>query len=100
MSDSICDGRVVFYNYALKNSEGKVVEENYGAPFAYVHSKKHRIIAGVFRALEGHRTGDRFQLRVPPAGAYGSRDASLVKSLHINGTGRLFAGYKPGQAFD
>lgn len=70
---------VVSFDYTLTAPDGKVIDSNEGSgPLAYIHGQG-QIIPGLEDALEGHSTGDNFQVIVSPDRAYGVRDAALVQ---------------------
>lgn len=71
---NISKDKVVFIHYTLRDEEGRVLDSNVGdEALPYLHGHGN-LIAGLEEALEGHATGDRFEVTVPPEEAYGERD--------------------------
>lgn len=71
---NISKDKVVFIHYTLRDEEGQVLDSNVGdEALPYLHGHGN-LIAGLERALAGRGTGDRFEVTVPPAEAYGERD--------------------------
>lgn len=69
---------VVTIDYTLTNGMGEVLDTSDGRePLAYLHGAGN-IIRGLEKALDGKKTGDTFQVTIPPADAYGERDESQV----------------------
>src|SRR5690606_30724137 len=60
---------------------GKVLDSSDGQePLSYLHGAGN-IIPGLERALVGKSVGDKLNVAVPAAEAYGERDASMVQEL-------------------
>jgi FKBP-type peptidyl-prolyl cis-trans isomerase SlyD len=73
--------KVIFIHYTLTNDAGKVIDSSSGhEPMAYLHGSGN-IVAGLERALEGRRIGDKFQVSVAPADGYGERDEALLQQV-------------------
>ena len=77
----IAKERVVLFHYTLKNDEGEVLDTSEGeAPMAYLHGELN-IVEGLEKAMEGKEAGDKFDVSVEPAEAYGEYDESLVQPI-------------------
>jgi FKBP-type peptidyl-prolyl cis-trans isomerase SlyD len=79
---NIAEDTVVTLHYTLKNEGGEVLESSSvsGEPLSYLHGTGS-IIPGLETALEGRLVGDKFQVSIPPAQAYGERVESLVQRI-------------------
>ena len=75
---NISKDKVVYIHYTLRDEEGQVLDSNVGGDaLAYLHGHGN-LIAGLEEALEGRTTGERFEVSVPPAKAYGERDPAGI----------------------
>jgi FKBP-type peptidyl-prolyl cis-trans isomerase SlyD len=87
--------RVVTIHYTLRNDASEVLDSSAGGePLAYIQGHGN-IVAGLEKALEGRRSGDRFSVTVPPAEGYGVRDPALVQRLPrrtLQGAGEIQRG--------
>ena len=118
---AVSDGMVVTINYALRNSEGDLLDASgEGEPLSYLHGAGN-IVPGLERELSGKQTGDKVHAVVPPAEGYGERsgpgpqpvprerfpdDTDLVEGMQIlasGPSGQSFAlwvvGVDDGQVF-
>jgi FKBP-type peptidyl-prolyl cis-trans isomerase SlyD len=78
---SITQDQVVSIHYTLKDDEGTVIDRSAeGEPLAYLHGHGN-LIPGLERELTGRNTGDRLQVRIAPADAYGEYDRALVQQV-------------------
>lgn len=75
--DRIARNKVVFFNYLIKDEQGRTLERN-DLPIGYVHGCGSHLIAKVERALEGHAPGDLVTVPVSPAEGFGERDPDLT----------------------
>jgi FKBP-type peptidyl-prolyl cis-trans isomerase SlyD len=74
----IAKDRVVCMDYTIRLSNGQVVESSVGhEPLTYMHGRR-QIVPGVEKAIEGLEAGALTEVVVPPAEAYGERDAAGV----------------------
>lgn len=72
---------VALFHYTLKNDGGEILDTSEGeAPMAYLHGE-HNIVEGLENAMEGKEAGDKFEVTVEPAEAYGEYDESLVQPI-------------------
>jgi FKBP-type peptidyl-prolyl cis-trans isomerase SlyD len=77
----ISKDKVVTIDYTLKDDVGDVIDSSQDqAPLAYIHGVG-AIIPGLEQALEGKSAGDRIEVTIPPAEAYGERDDSLCQEV-------------------
>ena len=73
--------RVALFHYTLKNDGGEILDTSEGeAPMAYLHGE-HNIVEGLENAMEGKEAGDKFEVIVEPAEAYGEYDENLVQPI-------------------
>mgnify|MGYP000843841379 CR=1 FL=1 len=78
---NIANNCVASFHYTLTDSTGKVLDSSEGLePLAYLHGAGN-IIPGLERALTDKTVGDKLNVSVPAAEAYGERDANLVQEL-------------------
>ena len=72
---------VALLEYTLKNDSGELLDASEdGQPLAYVHGHDS-LIPGLERELEGKRSGDSFEVRIPPEEAYGQRNEELIHAV-------------------
>lgn len=75
----IAKNKVVSINYLLKDNASNVIDSSEGGePLAYIHGIGN-IIPGLENALSGKSKGDRVEVTVAPAEAYGERDEALTQ---------------------
>jgi FKBP-type peptidyl-prolyl cis-trans isomerase SlyD len=78
---SVAQDQVVSINYTLKNDAGDVIDASTaGEPLAYLHGHGN-LIAGLERELTGKSPGDKLQVKVAAADAYGEYDPQLVQRV-------------------
>lgn len=72
---------VVSFHFTLKNDEGTVLETSVGQdPLVYLHGTGS-IVPGLEEELTGKRSGEKFNVVLPPEKAYGNRDERLVQRI-------------------
>ncbi len=72
---------VVTMHYTLTDDKGGLIQTSADAePFAYLHGSGN-IIKGLESALEGKKAGEKVQVHIEPADAYGERDDSRIQSV-------------------
>lgn len=77
----IAPDAVVSIHYTLTNDAGETLDSSAGGePLAYLHGKGN-LIPGLEKALVGKQTGDKLQVKVPPAEAYGEYDKGLLQNV-------------------
>lgn len=75
----IANDKAVLLNYTLKDTEGAVLESSVDAdPLAYLHGHGN-IIVGLEKELAGKAVGDKLEVTVVPAEAYGERSDDMVQ---------------------
>lgn len=78
----IAKNTVVAFDYTLKNPQGKILDSSAGnEPLEYLHGAGN-IIPGLEKALVGLTAGDKKNVRVAPADAYGIVDPNLVIKIN------------------
>lgn len=78
---NITDNCVASFHYTLTDSTGKVLDSSEGQePLSYLHGAGN-IIPGLEKALLGKTTGDKLNVAVTAAEAYGERDNTMVQEL-------------------
>ncbi len=77
----IAKEHVALFHYTLKNDDGEVMDSSEGeAPMAYLHGEMS-IVEGLENAMEGKQAGDKFDVSIEAAEAYGEYDESLVQPI-------------------
>ncbi|HIE40141.1 MAG TPA: peptidylprolyl isomerase [Thiomicrorhabdus sp.] len=71
---------VVQIEYTLTNAEGEVMDASNGNPLAYLHGHSN-LIPGLEAELEGKQKGDKFNITIPAAQAYGERVDALIQTV-------------------
>lgn len=72
-------------HYHLTDSEKNVLDSSKGRePLAYIHGIGN-IIPGLEKALTGKQVGDKIEVVVEPAEAYGERDENLMQVVPKSG---------------
>lgn len=78
---NISNDCVASFHYTLTDNTGKVLDSSSGQePLSYLHGA-HNIIPGLESALEGKTVGDKLNVAVPAADAYGLRNDALMQEL-------------------
>lgn len=78
---NISDNCVASFHYTLTDSSGKVLDSSDGQePLSYLHGASN-IIPGLEEALLGKTVGDKLQVAVPAAQAYGVHNQELIQEL-------------------
>ena len=94
---SISPDQVVSIHYILRDDAGTVIDRSAaGEPLAYLHGRG-QLIAGLERELTGRSAGDRLQVTIAPADAYGEYDRELVQRVPrraLKGVGDLRVGMR------
>lgn len=81
---NISENCVASFHYTLTDSTGKVLDTSEGQePLSYLHGAGN-IIPGLEDALVGKTVGDKLNVSVVAAQAYGLRDDSMVQELPSN----------------
>lgn len=78
---NISDNCVASFHYTLTDSSGKVLDSSDGQePLSYLHGASN-IIPGLEEALLGKTVGDKLQVAVSAAQAYGVHNQELIQEL-------------------
>ncbi|MBN8741535.1 MAG: peptidylprolyl isomerase [Lysobacterales bacterium 69-70] len=88
--------KVVSFHYTVTGEDGETVDNSRdrGQPLAVLLGHGN-IIPGLERALEGRAVGDKFQVEVEPADAYGPRNPDAkqrVPKKYFQGAAKLKVG--------
>ena len=67
---------VVAMHYTLTDNDGKVIDESGDTPLEYLQGHNN-IIAGLEKAMEGRKKGDKFKVSIPPEEAYGAYEKEM-----------------------
>lgn len=90
--------KVVSIHYKLTNSEGNVLDSSEGRePLAYIQGKQN-IIPGLENALAGKEAGEKLNVTVPPAEAYGEKSLELIQEIPREAFGEVEE-LQPGMQF-
>ncbi|MCZ8132063.1 MAG: peptidylprolyl isomerase [Steroidobacteraceae bacterium] len=93
----VATDKVVVIHYTLKNDAGEVLDSSDGSePLAYIHGNGN-IIPGLEEALEGKAAGDKLQVKIEPAKAYGEHNPELIQNVPkraFQGVGNVQAGMR------
>ena len=72
---------VVTIDYTLTDTTGQLIDSSKGKdPLPYIHGHA-AIIPGLERALDGKSVGDRIQVTIAPADAYGEKDPKMISKM-------------------
>ncbi|HEU4483978.1 MAG TPA: peptidylprolyl isomerase [Povalibacter sp.] len=86
---------VVSIHYTLTNDAGETLDSSAGSePLVYLHGNGN-LIPGLEKALEGKQPGDKLQVKIAPADAYGEFDKSLIQQVPMRsfkGVGKVQVG--------
>ena len=75
----VTDKAAVSFHYTLTNTNGEQLDSSRGEePLAYLHGAGN-IIAGLEAAMTGKSVGDKFNVTIPPAEAYGELVPDMVQ---------------------
>lgn len=95
------ENSVVSFHYTLSEVEGEQLEASDRAhPMSYLYGHGN-ILAGLERAMKGKQTGDKFQITLSPAEAYGARQENAEQRIaikHVVTQGKRKPVLRPGMA--
>ena len=77
---AIENNSVVSMHYVLTNDAGEQLDSSENGPLTYLHGHSN-IIPGLESALTGKAVGDKLNVDVEPAEAYGVRSEELVQEV-------------------
>ncbi len=75
---NIVKNTVVTLTYIVKDADGNLLEES-NEPVSYLHGDYDNIFPLVERALDGKTTGEKVEMKLQPADAFGEFDETLVR---------------------
>jgi len=75
---NIVKDTVVTITYIVRDLEGTLLEES-NEPVSYLHGGYDNIFPMVEEALEGKAVGEKIDLKLQPADAFGEYEESLVR---------------------
>lgn len=75
---NICKDTVVTISYLVHDLDGTLLEAS-DDPVSYLHGGYDNIFPAVEAALEGRALGDKIDLKLQPADAFGEYDEELVR---------------------
>ncbi len=76
----IAENSVATIDYTLKDDEDVVIDQSSDGNFAYLHNGQN-IIPGLEAALLGKAAGDKVEVTVEPAQAYGEKDLAQIQRV-------------------
>ena len=74
----IIKNTVVTLDYCVIDADGKLVDEG-AHPLSYLHGGYSGIFSVIEAALDGKTVGDKLELKLQPADAFGDYDADLIR---------------------
>lgn len=87
---------VVSFQYRLLDKDGELIEDSRaGAKAPQVLLGRGQVVPGVEAALEGHESGDNFEVEVSPEEAYGEHREGMIQRVpkkYFQNAKRLKAG--------
>lgn len=81
-------GKVVSFNYTLRDDRGEVLDQSEQGPLSYLHGAGN-IVPGLEKQMQGHNVGDSFEAVVPPEEGYGHRNPETRRTLPRGTFGEL-----------
>ena len=76
----ITKDKIVSFNYTLRGTDNEVMDMSGTDPLVYLHGHEN-IIPGLEKAMEGKTVGDKFNVSIPAAEAYGEWDENLITDV-------------------
>ena len=77
----ITKGAVAVFHYTLTNDLDETLDSSTGNdPLSYIHGSG-MIIPGLEKELNGKSSGDKFNVSIEPAEAYGEKDDELIQTI-------------------
>lgn len=83
MTDTVSPGKYVEYSYVLTDAATgrKLFEATKSRPDQMIYGVSQDVVPGLASAMEGLKAGDRFEVTLPPAAAFGERNEEDVVEL-------------------
>jgi FKBP-type peptidyl-prolyl cis-trans isomerase SlyD len=76
-NEVITSGKVVYMTYSILSEEGQVMGQQ-DMPTGYVHGASSGLFVEIEQGLEGHRAGERVEMKLTPDLAFGHPDPALI----------------------
>ncbi len=77
----ISENSVVSFDFILKDKDGQVLDSSeQDGPLVYLHGAG-QLVPGLENGLMGKKIGDRFDVTLAPADAYGDRNDELIQKV-------------------
>lgn len=70
-------GKVVYMTYAVLSEEGQIMGQQ-DMPTGYVHGAGSGLFSEIEQGLEGHRVGERVEVKLTPELAFGPSNPDLI----------------------
>lgn len=77
---TIQNDQVVSFHYTLTDASGTVLDKSQDTPLIYLHGA-HNIIPGLETALLGKQAGDKVNVTIAPADAYGELNPEMIQEV-------------------
>ena len=83
MTDTVSPGKYVEYSYLLTDAATgrKLFEATKSRPDQMIYGVSQDVVPGLASVMEGLKAGDKFEVTLPPAAAFGERDEEDVVEL-------------------
>lgn len=83
MTDTVSPGKYVEYSYLLTDAATgrKLFEATKSRPDQMIYGVSQDVVPGLASVMEGLKTGDKFEVTLPPAAAFGERNEEDVVEL-------------------
>ncbi|MDX2053772.1 MAG: peptidylprolyl isomerase [Polyangiaceae bacterium] len=79
IAERVRPNQVVSFRYVLRLPDGKEIDRSGDEPLAYLHGHGG-IVPGLEVELEGKSVGEKFEVKVAPADAYGNLQQNSTKT--------------------
>jgi FKBP-type peptidyl-prolyl cis-trans isomerase SlyD len=73
----VMQGKVVYMTYSVLSEEGQIMGQQ-DMPTGYVHGAGSGLFVEIEQGLEGHRAGERVEVKLTPELAFGPVDPDLI----------------------
>lgn len=83
MTDTVSPGKYVEYSYLLTDAATgrKLFEATKSRPDQMIYGVSQDVVPGLASVMEGLKAGDKFEVTLPPAAAFGERNEEDVVEL-------------------
>ncbi|MDX3774806.1 peptidylprolyl isomerase [Chromatiaceae bacterium AAb-1] len=78
----ISDNSVVQFHYTLSDQAGEIESSVGNHPLLYLHGHQ-QMLPALEKALAGKTAGEKLDITLSPADAYGERDESAIQSVQV-----------------